>query len=215
VNEALVISNALLWFAVIVLAGVVVALVRQVGVLHERLAPAGALMLARGPKPGEAAPRVRAELLAGGVREIGAPRADGRATLLFFVSPTCPVCKTLLPAVRALARRERARLELVLASDGPRAEHDAFVRAERLEDVPYLVSAPLGLAYQVSKLPFAAVIDAGGVLRARGIVSTREHIESLLEAEALGVATIQDWAAGHGDAAGHERGLHGAPRGVA
>lgn len=193
-SDALLVSNVVLWAAVIVLAGVVLGLVRQIGVLHERLAPAGALMLARGPRPGEAAPRVSAELLTGGVREIGGARADGRSTLLFFVSPSCPVCKTLLPALRSLARAEGGRLELVLASDGPRAEHEAFVRAERLEDLPYLVSAPLGIAYEVSKLPFAALVDAGGVLRARGIVNTREHLESLLEAEALGLPSIQDWA---------------------
>lgn len=193
-SDALLVSNAMLWVAVIVLAGIVVALVRQIGVLHERLAPAGALMLARGPKPGEAAPRVSADLLAGGVREVGGPRGDGRSTLLFFLSPTCPVCKTLLPLLRSMARTERDRLELVLASDGPRAEHETFVRAEGLADLPYLLSAPLGIAYEVSKLPFAALIDAEGVLRARGIVNTREHLESLLEAQTLGIGSIQEWA---------------------
>ena len=42
--DALIASNLLLWVLVIVLAAVVLALVRQIGVLHERLAPAGALM---------------------------------------------------------------------------------------------------------------------------------------------------------------------------
>jgi len=53
VIEALLISNALLWCLVIVLALVVLALARQVGVLHERVAPAGALMPTTGPKVGE------------------------------------------------------------------------------------------------------------------------------------------------------------------
>ncbi len=47
--DALIVSNLLLWVLVIVLAAVVLALVRQIGVLHERVAPVGALMQAAGP----------------------------------------------------------------------------------------------------------------------------------------------------------------------
>jgi methylamine dehydrogenase accessory protein MauD len=38
------------------------------------------------------------------------------------------------------------------------------------------------LAYQVGKLPYAVLIDASGVIRAKGLVNTREHVESLFEA---------------------------------
>jgi len=57
----------------------------------------------------------------------------------------------------------------------------------------YVVSAPLGISYQVSRLPFAVLIDAAGVLRARGIINSREHLESLFEAKRLGVASLQDY----------------------
>jgi methylamine dehydrogenase accessory protein MauD len=194
--EALLVSNAVLWVAVVVLAGVVVALARQIGVLHERVAPAGALMVTGGPAVGDPAPTVRAEELGGRAREIGGPRADGRGTLLFFLSPTCPVCKELLPALRSIARAESHRLEVVLASDGPREEHEAFVRRERLEGFPYLLSTPLGVAWRVEKLPYAALLDATGVVRAKGLVNSREHLESLLEAEERGVASIQDFLEG-------------------
>ena len=36
-------------------------------------------------------------------------------------------------------------------------------------------------------------MDAQGVLRARGIVNSREHLESLFEAKRLGLASIQDY----------------------
>ena len=55
-EQALLISNALLWVAVLVLGALVFALVRQIGVLYERVAPAGARVLSGGPKVGEAAP---------------------------------------------------------------------------------------------------------------------------------------------------------------
>ena len=55
-NEALIISNMLLWVAVLALLVVVIALSRQVGILYERMAPMGALMMDSGPKVGDAAP---------------------------------------------------------------------------------------------------------------------------------------------------------------
>ncbi|MGH0033194.1 MAG: thiol-disulfide isomerase, partial [Myxococcota bacterium] len=57
-NEALIVSNVLLWLAVVALAGVVLVLVRQIGLLHERLAPVGALTGEQGPAVGEPAPRL-------------------------------------------------------------------------------------------------------------------------------------------------------------
>ena len=41
----MLVSQILLWIAVIVLGALVAALARQVGILHERIAPAGALTL--------------------------------------------------------------------------------------------------------------------------------------------------------------------------
>src|SRR2546430_9756871 len=114
-TQALLVSNAVLWMVVVLLACVVAALARQIGVLHERVAPAGALMVGKGPAVGEPAPVVRVEDLAGMVRDLGAPGAEGRSTLLFFLSPTCPVCKALLPVLRQVARREGAWPRTVLA----------------------------------------------------------------------------------------------------
>ena len=196
--DALIVSNALLWILVIVLAGVVLALLRQVGVLHERVAPAGALVVHGGPKAGEKAPELGVPDWSGEARRIGTPAADGRSTLLFFLSPSCPVCKTLLPVLDSVGSDERGWLRIVLASDGPRAEHEAFVREHRLERFGYLLSTELGLAYGVAKLPYAVLIDEAGVVRATGLVNSREHLESLFEAKELGAPTVQEYLAGRG-----------------
>jgi methylamine dehydrogenase accessory protein MauD len=193
VTQALIVSNLVLWVAVMVLGGVVVALTRQIGVLYERVAPAGALLQRHGPEVGSAAPVVEVEDLGGRTRTVGDTRDDGRSTLLFFLSPTCPVCKTLLPVLRSIARREADRVEVVLASDGPRPEHEVFVQAERLDGFAYVLSPSLGMTWQVGKLPYAALVDASGVVRAKGLVNTREHLESLFEAMERGVASIQDY----------------------
>jgi methylamine dehydrogenase accessory protein MauD len=195
---ALAISNGVLWILVLVLAAVVLALVRQVGVLHERIAPAGALMLNRGLVVGEPAPLLEVADLDGRAHRLGSARADGRSTLLLFVSPGCPVCKSLLPAVKSSRKDERGWMDVILASDGDSSEQREFVRAQGLDGIPYVVSAALGLAFQVSRLPFAALLDEQGILRARGLVNSREHLESLFEAKRLGVASLQEYFSGAG-----------------
>jgi methylamine dehydrogenase accessory protein MauD len=192
VTEALLVSNVVLWCVVVAMGLVILALARQVGVLHERIAPAGALAVQEGAEVGRDAPRLSAPTLDGGVVELGGPSEDGRALLLFFLSPDCPVCKALLPALRSLARAEAKQLAVVLASDGEPDEHRRFVREAGLLSLPYVLSPALGVAYGVSKLPFGALVDSAGVLRARGLVNTREHLESLLEAMELGVGSIQE-----------------------
>jgi len=194
-TEALLVSNALLWIVVLVLAAVVAALVRQIGILHERVAPAGALVGREGPRVGEAAPRLTVDDWNGVPVALGGPAPDGRATLIAFVSPTCSVCKTMLEILDAVMRREQGRARLLFASDGPRAEHEAFVRTQGLAERGYLLSSELGLVYQVGKLPYAVLIDGAGVLRAKGLINTREHVESLFEAMDRGVATVQDYLA--------------------
>ena len=155
-------------------------------------------MIGRGVLVGEEAPVVRASRLTGESEMVGAPSAQGLSTLVFFLSPTCPVCKALLPALRSLARAEAARLRVLLAGDGEAAEHLAFVRSHDLAAFPYVLSTQLGMTWQIAKLPHAVLLDAGGVVRAHGIVNSREHLESLLEAADLGVASLQEFARASG-----------------
>jgi methylamine dehydrogenase accessory protein MauD len=192
---ALIVSNIVLWVVVVLLLAVVLALTRQLGVLHERITPVGALMLNKGLTVGEQAPEMDVVSLDGGHMKVGTPRPDGKSTLLLFVSPTCPVCKSLLPVVKSSGKDERDWLNVILASDGDPNEQREFVRANGLGGIPYVVSAPLGMTYQVSRLPFAALLDEAGVLRARGLVNSREHLESLFEAKRLGVASLQEYFA--------------------
>jgi methylamine dehydrogenase accessory protein MauD len=189
--EALLISNILLWILLVAMACVILALVRQIGVLYERVAPAGALMVGSGPKVGEAAPIVTVTDLSDRLGGVGGER--NRSTLLFFLSPTCPVCKTLLPVLKSVGRSEHKWLDIALASDGARTDHEAFVREHGLGGFPYLLSAELGIAYRVAKLPYAVLIDSAGVIRSAGLVNTREHLESLFEASERGVASVQDF----------------------
>ena len=193
--ETLLVSNLLLWIAVIALAALVFALARQIGVLHERIAPAGALLLGGGPKVGDPAPLWSGGDLFGRDLQLGGRRDDGRGTLLLFVAPGCPVCESLLPVVQRLAVEEAEQLRVVFASDGEPEAQRRFAEQKRLDAFPYVVSSELGLAHGVGRLPHAVLIDAAGIVRAKGLVNSREHLESLLEAHERGVASIQEFVA--------------------
>ena len=189
--ESLLVSQSLLWALVLLLGVAVLVLARQVGVLHERIQPVGALALSTGPVVGEPAPLVAAASLAGDVAHIGGADAEGRSRLLFFVSPSCPVCRTLLPVVRSVAEREAATL--LVASDGSEHDHRRYAAAQGVAANRYFVSQELGQRYGVAKLPYAVLIDGDGRVAAQGLVNQREHVESLFEARALGAGTLQQY----------------------
>jgi methylamine dehydrogenase accessory protein MauD len=189
-----------LWFAVvvlflslIVLAVAFLALARQVGVLFERIAPIGAMVTEAGPKVGERSPLFRLESLTGAEVAIGA--LSERATLVFFLSPSCPICKKLLPALRSVRAGESKWLDIVLASDGEHPAHLRFIDGAKLHSFPYVVSTDLGLSYRVDRLPFAVLLDTAGVIRAKGLVNNREQLESLFNARDLKVASVQQFLA--------------------
>jgi methylamine dehydrogenase accessory protein MauD len=82
---------------------------------------------------------------------------------------------------------------LIFTSDGEASEQDGFVRKHQLESFPFVLSSELGMTYRVSKLPYAVLIDEDGVVRAKGLVNTREHLESIVAAKQLGIASIQEY----------------------
>jgi methylamine dehydrogenase accessory protein MauD len=198
-HDALVISQVILWIAVVGLSAIVLALIRQIGVLHERIAPMGALTIDKGPKVGERAPVFDLTDLADRAITIGAARADGRSQLLMFVSPTCPVCKKLLPIAKSVAGAESRWLDLIFTSDGEPSEQAAFIARHQLESYPFVLSSEVGMTYRVSKLPYAVLIDHEGVVRAKGLVNTREHLESIVAAKQMQLASLQEYIKAHRD----------------
>ena len=79
------------WLAVVVLGLAVVALLRQVGVLHARLRPVGVHFAGEGPK--RLAPAPADEVFDYGAAELN---------VVAFTSPTCTVCAELRPGLAAL-----------------------------------------------------------------------------------------------------------------
>lgn len=187
--ELLVASDALLWLTVVALGVVTLALARQVGVLHERSAPLGAVIADKGPEIGDDAPEFELEDFSGRQVTIGGKRRGD--TLVLFLAPNCPMCNKLLPTARAMAASEH--LDVVVISDGPREEHGQFLRKHDLGAIPYVVSANVGIRFQIGRVPYAILIDGDGRISAKGLVNTREHLESLVEAKTMGIPSMQEY----------------------
>ena len=197
--ELLWVSNIVLWIVVLALLVAVYALARQIGVLHERVAPVGALMPMNGPRIGETITPLAAPNLEGESIQLG--EASDTRTLFFFLSPGCPVCKSLIPVVRELPAQE-GDLTLYFASDGESLEtHQRYAEEQQLPLDRYLLSTELGLTLGVNKLPFAALLGPDGAIRARGLVNSREHLESLMAADEMDVSSLQEYL----DASGNDR----------
>jgi methylamine dehydrogenase accessory protein MauD len=191
--EALLVSSILIWIALLGLLVVVLALARQIGVLHERIKPVGALSMGKVIKAGEAAPQFTLPSLNGGAVTLGGHAPLSQSTLLFFLSPTCPVCKTLLPILKSVQRHEKGRLRVVLASDGVEAEHLEFIKQHALDNFLYLNSREVGMAYQIAKLPYGVLISDDGSVVAHGLINNREHLDSLIEAKMRGFSSEREY----------------------
>ncbi|HSG93278.1 MAG TPA: methylamine dehydrogenase accessory protein MauD [Methylotenera sp.] len=189
--EILVASNVLLWGAFLALAALMLGVIRQIGLLHERSAPLGAMMIDHGPDIGERSPVFSVSTIEGESLTVGRALSAGRPSLLMFTGPSCPVCAKLLPIIRSVAAAEGT--DVILISDGTQAEHREFLKKHPLDGERYVVSAEIGMRYQVSKVPYGVLLDADGVIQSKGLCNTREHVESLFETTRLGHASLQSF----------------------
>ncbi len=120
-----IVSYVLLWIAVIVLGFTVVALLRQIGVLHTRVAPMGVHFAGEGPDRDTPAPDRSAY--------------DYSAipfTLVAFTSPTCELCATLLPQLRHMVTTYDEVDLRILSSSDQQATFESF----KVRSTPYLVA---------------------------------------------------------------------------
>ena len=126
---------------------------------------------------------------------VGGSKRDGRSQLLFFVSPDCPVCKSLLPVFKSALRAEADWMDAMLVSDGDEPAQRRMLMEQGLAGVPFVLSEAVGRAFGVSKLPYGVLINGDGQVASLGLINSREHLESLFEAKEHGVASLQEFLA--------------------
>jgi thiol-disulfide isomerase/thioredoxin len=118
-------SYVLLWVLVLVLAAAVVALLRQIGVLHTRISPMGVHFAGEGPEKDAPAPDATVH-----------DYAASQLTLVAFTSPTCELCARLEPALARLAAGYREVRVRTIRSD----EEPSLFGAFAVRSTPYVVA---------------------------------------------------------------------------
>lgn len=184
-------SYIVLWFLVITLAVVVVALARQIGTLHLRLGPRGAFESDdEGPALGEAPQPTTRRALDGSLVTVGGP--SGWQVVL-FASPTCHLCDQLASSLSVAARMHDATALVVVDAD----EDDArpLITRKRI-DAPVVAAPDIARAYAIPGTPFVVVMDPQGVVRAKGTANNLEQLEGLIE---TALARADRATAGNGD----------------
>lgn len=168
------VSYVTLWLLVVALSFVVVALARQIGTLHMRLGPRGALeMDDEGPELGSPAISIPSDDLNGEPRVVGAA-----SQLLMFVSPGCHVCEQVLPSVSAVARH--GKLSPLVITDVDEEETALVFKNKRL-NAPVLAGVAVAQAYEVPGTPYVVVTDGAGAIAAKGTVNNLEQLEGLID----------------------------------
>lgn len=174
------VSYFALWFLVVALCVVVVALARQIGTLHLRLGPRGALeMDDEGPPLGEGLAPIEATDLEGRHVALGGP---GAAQLVLFVSPGCRVCEQVLPSIAAVARTAGMTPYIVTDLD---PTETALSFAHKRLNAPVVPSAEAARAYSIPGTPYVVALDELGVVRAKGTVNNLEQMEGLVDTARL------------------------------
>jgi methylamine dehydrogenase accessory protein MauD len=167
-------SYAVLWVLVVMLCVVVVALARQIGTLHLRLGPRGALeMDDEGPPLGEGAPIVETTDISGRQVQVG-----GEGQVLMFVSPGCTLCAQVMPGLTAVAGQAGLR-PLIVSDSDPEETRSQF--ASKRTNAAVVPGISFIERYAVPGTPYIVVLDSWGVVRGKGTVNNLEQLEGLVE----------------------------------
>lgn len=162
-------SIVLQWLVIALLCVLVLALVRQVTALSRRPAGGSALALdvEDGPALGAAVLERSVELVGGARHPFGG--AQGRPSLVVFVSPSCRTCESVPGFVRRLREvYAPGELELLVVAKVAGEAAAGYVRTAGLEALPVatLASFPPELA-PAGGMPFAYSLTADGHVAAR------------------------------------------------
>lgn len=175
----LTVATAIQFVILIGLAIVVLSLARQVGILHERLTPAGMTRARDGIEPGQTLPAVALSSVAG-----TAVTFAGRSTALLFVSADCPICKSVLPAFEdALADSGFDGYWVadgLPGTDGQMPDYSAYALDHRLDEDHLLVTQELGLTLGVRQIPALVLLDADQRLLHRETLSGPRQVAGLM-----------------------------------
>lgn len=155
-----------------------IALVRQVGLLHLRNRPLPFLETDEGPEPGQ--------ILSFETRSWPVPELSSSVdrVLIGFVSPTCRICATVLPSFEAVSRTQERGEETILVVEAVQERAQEYLDSYKIS-LPFIAELGSLTRNRIPGTPFAVVADGRGVVLKAGGVNSLEQIELLLDAARL------------------------------
>lgn len=171
------------WAAALVLAYLLVVAACTLGRLKLYRRPADSpLIVDDGPSLGDQVPSAVLVALEG---VTGRPIASGgRRSVVLFMSPTCSPCDDLLDDLKRVGDKWRGEADVIVVLDtgGISDRHPSMARWSRpslltLRDEAGAWSQLLEIRHR----PMAFLLDGGGVVRMKGVVSTSRHVDALLQ----------------------------------
>ena len=175
------ISYVLLWGLVLLLGFLLLGALRALAVLRWRLDQLIATTPRRlgrdGLRVGSKAPDFTLTRPDG--TEVGLHDFAGQPVLLTFLQAACQPCRDVVPELNRV--HQKGKVKVIAVNSG---EADAVGRwaAETGARFPVLAQNQRDLSrqYQVVASPFAFLINEQGVIRAKGIISNRQHLDFVL-----------------------------------
>lgn len=166
--ETVVVALVAGWLAVLTI--VVLALVRELGLLKTRASTSEALD-EDGLPIGSPVPRTAKAVV---------PRLDRELVYLLFVSPSCGPCSALLDELRG-ATLPPAHVHVVIGGGGPRATELAALVPATFDVVVGDDAAAVTSALEVRGTPFALQIE-NGIVTGKAVVHSPDELARLIQA---------------------------------
>jgi methylamine dehydrogenase accessory protein MauD len=187
-NTFLLVSNVVLWLAVLFLGFLLLGTLRSLGLLRWHLEQLEATTPNRlnrnGLKPGKKAPDFTLPGVAG--PEVALHDFAGRKVLLVFTQTGCAPCHQIMPELDRLQRG--GEIQVLVVNNGEMEATRKWI-GEVQAHFPVLVQEHFSLSkrYEVFATPFGFLIDENGVIASKGIINNGQHVDLVLSGARDGV----------------------------
>ncbi len=171
-----------LWILVLFETTLLMLLLRSLGQLRQRggfSTPVSQSFAAQGLSLGTQAPDFLATDYEG--KAINLAETDGKWRVLAFISPGCPACEITLNALRNLWEEQRNVGVLVVGGADRKANQEYAAEHEARIPIWTASTKVVKELYLVQGVPFAYILDRNGIILAKGILNTQDHLQQLLE----------------------------------
>ena len=172
-----------LWALFLLQSFVILLLLRQVGVLHLRIGPAGARVLPVGPEIGQPITPFSLVDMDNRYQAIQISDSMSKDVMLIFVTPGCANCASLMAALKPLVRQSKDATVWAIVGFGGIDNCRSFRTTQSLNFLLFAYDPPARKQYRVNLSPYAVRIRKDGLTISKGLVNQIEHLESVLEVD--------------------------------